>query len=172
MMVASHYLLGSEDGEPPSVASFRQILNFEIGSGPAQGSRMRRLGRGHYFRPSRAARVFTRSVVHSDDDSTLWTQWAGWGRLRSSYECHPDDASEGELRKWLLASGQPRATRSRFRSWIARRGPPYRLQHSAPVPDYAMLAVTKGVARRGKDAFYADGPLQLNKPWVPPAKEV
>jgi hypothetical protein len=48
-------------------------------------------------------------------------------RVASEVLCHLDDASEGELRKWLLASGQLRATRSRFRFWIARRGPPDRV---------------------------------------------
>src|SRR5260221_8435609 len=69
-MGVSHYLLRSEDEEPPSVGSFRQILNFEIEAGPAQASRPRRLRRGRSFRPSRASRVFTRSEVHSEHDST------------------------------------------------------------------------------------------------------
>ena len=64
---------GFEVSPTPSVASFRQILNFEIGAGPMQASRLRRLGRGRHYRPSRASRMFTRSGVHNADDSTLWT---------------------------------------------------------------------------------------------------
>ena len=84
----SYYGLWSEEGEPLRVASFRQMLNFEIRVGPAQASRLRRLGRGRHFRPSRAAHVFTKSVVHTDDDSTLWTKRAAL-RLASVLEWRP-----------------------------------------------------------------------------------